>query len=284
MDRAWDYDADRPPPVYSAQDVQYVESGIHKILNTSSGASGLFQASRTTLLPPGASVDARSGSSSSSNSRDLGEDIFPALMDDDLKLRLSRHPLVETLILILGPRILSKSHYSDYAEFSEYLKTYGLFPIGMMERGTYSFSLDAFYKDKLDEKIREDENRYRKKQLQEMLDKQPGEGGKKKKQNTITNSDLEEDAVYENRNQRQLEKLERRNMFAYPESDPESDVEMDRDPEVDAMNEESSWADAQDEDIQAFVDDRLHLIVRTQQIAPFIIQSFKFVLGKPIKT
>jgi len=202
----------------------------------------------------------------------LNVSLFPPLMDEDLKLRLSRHPLVEAVIIVLSVHMHSKREHRTIGAFTAFLGTLNLYYLGTTKPGHHRFNLDPMYQLKLDEKIQHDRNRERRARVDDLLNNGEDAG----------DDANQADGAYARRamDETRGSQVQRRiSMFATIEDE---EAEAGSRPEETEDGAES-WADAQDDDIQAFVDDRVILEVYMTNAHPFIVKAFKFTLGEPIR-
>jgi hypothetical protein len=152
----------------------------------------------------------------------------------------------------------------------------------------YGFSLDPYYKDKLDEKRKNDANRHRKRELRRLIDNPINGRKKKKKPDTMNGDNPELEGEFFAESSRRMEEMnmrDKRRPDARIDYGPESDSESDSDPSSKRSGGDgpSTWADVPDEEIQAFVDDRLQLLVHTDSKTPITIEWYQFVLCQPMK-
>jgi len=201
-----------------------------------------------------------------SDTRADGIDMFPRMMDESLKLRLAADAMVETVIILLLPRIAARMVHPSWGALNAELKTYSITLIGPAEvANAYKYSLDPFYDTKMEEVERAQLNANRKRKRDEML-----EGIKKK---TAVHPVVQRNddlfgfgGVVETAPRRDAPSSSHR-------------VEADDDDRA-AM---TAWAGASEEDIQVFVDDRIRLIIYGTGDGAFQIKAFRFVLGVPIE-
>lgn len=299
--------SDRTPYSYTTNQINRVDRTLDAIVRDVGNTRYYDPATRSTLLPPNTSIygfqnsiDPRFYGGRARNRNQSADvvmretveepedtEIFPSMMDNELKMKLSNHSLVETLTLLITPYILSKTSFDVFDRFADYMQTYGLFSLGETKDGVYAFSLDPYYKDKLDEKRKNDANRHRKRELRKLIDNPINGRKKKKKSDTLNgeNPELEGDFFMESMRREEESQLRgdrRQNMrIEYgQESDSETDSDSSKKTNEDAP---STWADVPDEEIQAFVDDRLQLLVHTDNKIPVTIKWYQFILCQPIK-
>lgn len=272
------------PYRYTRDDINQVEEGS-TTLAYAAREVGFEGVPQTTLLPPGVS---EAPTRPDQAAEFLSVPLFPELMDDDLKLRLSRHPTVEGIIILLSAFINAKKEFERPDVLLSMLKTYSLFSLGSDDQGAYCFSLDPFYDRKLEEKMINDANRARRRRLQEVVNGKAPAPPPEEDDSTVRDEGktVEEamNEVYGNTSTSRVPEYHR----AYDigdegePSEPPASAKEDE-PMLDPDENEASWADANDEEIQSFVDDNLRMAMYMTITPPFRVYAFKFTLGKPIK-
>lgn len=194
-------------------------------------------------------------------------------MDIDLKKRLMEHPLVETIIIFLLPRISAQTEIPSWTALNAELDTYGITLIGNgPAANSYTYSMDPFYAQKKEE--------YEKSQLNET---------RKRKRDEIMEGIRKRTAI-------DPPVPRRDDLFGYAgihaDTNPtpvpvpvssnssSSSSAMDTDTDDHAMN---AWAGSSEEAIQSFVDDRLRLVIYGNGMVSIKIRAFRFILGRPIE-
>lgn len=189
--------------------------------------------------------------------------MFPRLMDEALKLRLTTHAMVETVIILLLPRIAARTCNTTWSALNAELATYNITLIGPGERNnSHMYSLDPYYEAKVEEKERATRNENRKRKRDQMLE------GIKKKITAHPPVQRNDDLFGVNGAR-----------YDYQDAIPHGSEVLTSE-EQDAV---SAWAGVSEEDIQVFVDDRIRLVVYGSSDVDFQITAFRFVLGEPIE-
>lgn len=248
----------RDPYVYSREQIDNVNRNLDRVSNMYAKDYHNVQ------------TESRIRQHDNVHEKEKHEPVLPALLEESLKSKLLEHPLLETIVIIMETLINSQQVFDRPSHLVEYLTTFSLFYKGEVEIAKHLFSLDPMYSEKLEEKIESERNKERRRQVDDILndstekqyetteerfanvtlDNVLGNGSKKKEKTAVT--------------------------FDLAGSDDESN-------DMDEGKVNVEWSEAGDEDIQAFVDDRVNLNVIMTKVKPYFIKNYYFSLGEVLK-